>query len=76
MRKLENKSTAHVSPIRKPDHSWARNAKEKTKTFANHLVAVFQPRPSEATAEQDDEITILLEASFQISLSKSMTSKI
>ena len=35
--------TMYILPVRKQDHTWARNNKEKAKVFAEHLERTFKP---------------------------------
>ena len=53
-------------PIRTPQGGWARNNKEKAKIFAEHLVQVFQPHPTELTPEEEEEIQQFLELPYQL----------
>jgi hypothetical protein len=34
----------HIPSVRKHDHTWARNNKEKAEAFADHLEWTFQPQ--------------------------------
>ena len=53
-----------VSPIRKPDGSWARANEDKVNVFADHLSQVFTPTSS---AIDDSEILTYLDAPCQLS---------
>ena len=44
------------TPLRKPDHSWARNSSEKASLFASHLENVF--RPNSNTLITDNSLDI------------------
>ena len=44
------------TPLRKPDHSWARNSFEKASLFASHLENVF--RPNSYTLITDNSLDI------------------
>jgi hypothetical protein len=63
--KLKHPQT-RIPPIKKADGSWARSAKEKAQAFAEHLVTVFQPFPSESPAEDEIKIHEFLDAPFQM----------
>jgi hypothetical protein len=51
-RKIKQPQT-HTSPIKMANGSWARDGKDKARSFAEHLVTVFQPFPSESSAEEE-----------------------
>lgn len=66
-RKLKNRDTEAIPPIRKADGTWARTDNDKATTFARHLEEVFQPHPSGLTAEEDEEIRTYLATPYQMS---------
>jgi exonuclease III len=54
-------------PIRTLQGGWARNNKEKAKTFAEHLVQVFQPHPSNSKSDiEEKKIQQFLESPYQL----------
>jgi hypothetical protein len=52
-----------ISPLRKPDRSWARSTGEKSLPFAKHLASVFTPN-----SDNHDDIAAYLNAPCQLSL--------
>lgn len=54
------------SPIRRQDGSWAKSAKDKADTFAEHLEATFQPLPQQTV----DESIILVQKEDRSELKK------
>lgn len=55
-----------IPPIRKNDDTWARDNNEKAYAFADHLAKVFEPFPSQLTAEEERQTHQILEAPFQM----------
>jgi hypothetical protein len=63
-KKFKRPTTA-IPPIRKHDRSWARENKEKTNLFAEHLATVFTPNNTN-NANKDD-VESFLNAPCQLS---------
>jgi hypothetical protein len=64
-RKLKQ-ATRPSPPLRTPQGAWARSNVEKAHAFAEHLVKVFQPHPSENTPKEEDVHIQLLEIPYQL----------
>jgi hypothetical protein len=53
-------------PLQTAQGTWARNNIDKAQTFANHVVSVFQPNPSNKSPEEEEPIISLLESPYQL----------
>ena len=58
----------HTPPLRLQNNTWARTDEQKAATFAHHLSTVFRPFPSQATTEEEDDITQELCSPYQMAL--------
>ena len=58
----------HIPPLRLQNSTWARTDEQKASTFAHHLNTVFRPFPSQATADEEDDIIQELRSSYQMAL--------
>ena len=58
----------HITPLRLQNNTWARTDKQKAATFAHHLSTVFRPFPSQATADEEDDIIQELSSLYQTAL--------
>jgi Ser/Thr protein kinase RdoA (MazF antagonist) len=56
----------YSSPLRKLQGTLARTSIEKAHAFAEHLVKVFYPYPSENEPEEEEALTHLLETPYQL----------
>lgn len=65
IKKLKQQSK-FISPIRKPNGSWASGDKEKTETFAKYFSTVFQPNLSEITDKKVNKTDISRSSSSAI----------
>lgn len=62
------KNQEHIPPIRMSNGTWARTDKQKADVFAERLVEVFQPFPSEIPQAEEEVITSVLEQPHQMAL--------
>jgi hypothetical protein len=46
----------HIPPIRINHNIWARTDKQKATAFAEHLISVFQPFPSQLSVMEEETI--------------------
>lgn len=51
-----NHVSPQIPPIRKPDGTWSRNAKDKCESFANHLQDIFKPLPRQSSEENINKV--------------------
>jgi hypothetical protein len=58
--------TKSSPPLKTPQGIWARNNAEKAQAFTKHLEQVFQPHPLENTPEEQEDVTQLLETTYQL----------
>jgi len=65
----------HIPPLRLQNNTLARTDEQKATTFAHHLSTVFRPFPSQATAEEEDNIMQELSSPYQMALPPKKISK-
>jgi hypothetical protein len=64
--KKAKQATNSSHPFRTTQGTWVRTNTEKAQTFADHLICVFQPHPSENPPGEEEALTLQLEIPYQL----------